>query len=356
MIYGRHGVPSKAKQAPFASKLVYQPPNSWFKIVQQSLVIANLPAPLHYFNFKALIGQPNVPIFKNHLDKKNTLDIATTINSVSPHMVGQFNQYSIQQDCFLAPDLYQFGPYQQLKGQFPTFDLLREDDELSVELNIKTQMPISHFARLKFGMGLYQHWALMCRCQGVLTYKGQSIQVDQFGSFEYARAFNVPFFALYLYTYQIIQLADQRQLILLHLRNHYNQILQSKIFVRAQNTACSHAFDQNVEFNTTRVYPKTQGGDLSCMYLPREFHWYVQQGAHRIVIHAQSRGDFKSGLGRGYVGSFQYQIQIDDYYEEGCAGYCEYIDLRPLDWQEIQQEKGELNYATVQGSAVLKEK
>lgn len=349
-------VQSQLTQAPFALKLAYQPPNSWFKIVQQSLVLADLPAPLHYFNFKALIGQPNIPIFSTHQHTKRALDIVTTMNSVSSHMLGQSAEYSLEQDCSFKKDAYVFGQHQQLTGSFPFFRLIRHDAELAVELNIYTQPVISHFSKLKLGLGLYQHWSLLCHCQGVLTYKGQCIDIDQFGSFEYARGFNVPFWALYFYTYQIIQLKDQRQLILLQIRNQYNHILRSKIYLRAKTQKDSICFDCHVEFIIHRVYPKVQTPCLNYMYLPREFEWQAEQGKHRIAIYAQSRGDYKSGLGRGYVGSFQYQIKIDDYYEEGNAGYCEFIDLRPLNWQESDHPTQVSMSNSLPSSALCKKK
>lgn len=351
-----HDIHPESAQAPFTLKLAYHPPNTWFKIIQQSLVIANLPAPLHYYNFKAQIGQPNIPIFKSNEHCTDALDTVTLINSVSPHMTGQFERYSKSQECILHKENYQFGLHQQLKGRFPSFRLHRNNPELSVELRIQTQPTISHFAKLKFGLGLYQHWSLLCRCQGYLDYKGQVIPIDHIGSFEYARAFNVPFLALYFYTYQIIQLQDHRQLILLHIRNHYNQVLQSKIYLRSKDREHSICFDQNVVFNIIRFYPRVQTPHFHYMYLAREFSWIVQHGQRRIEIYAQSRGDYKSGLGEGYVGSFQYQIKIDDYYEEGNAGYCEFIDLRPLNWQEMDQTERALIPEITRSAIILNKK
>lgn len=343
-------------QVPFKLKLAYQPPNAWFKIVQHALVIADLPAPLHYFNFKALVGQPNIPIFNTHQQSKHTLDIVTTINSVSSHMLGHSATFSVGQDCHLQKDAYQFGSDLKLTGSFPFFKLIRHDTELAVDLNIHTQPVISHFSKLKFGLGVYQHWSLLCQCQGTLTYKGQRIEVNQLGSFEYARGINVPFLAVYFYTYQVIQLKDLRQLILLQVRNQYNQVLRSQIFLRTEIEKNTLSFDHQVQFIIHRVYPKVQTPCLNMMYLPREFEWRAQQGKHRIEIYAKSRGDYKSGLGRGYVGSFQYQIKIDDYYEEGSAGYCEFIDLRPFNWQESDQPERALALDSLPSSALCKKK
>ena len=97
-------------------------------------------------------------------------------------------------------------------------------------------------------------------------------------------------------------------------------------------------FDEKVLFKVHRVYPKVTTPNHQHMYLPREFEWQFSDGETTIQIQAQSRGDFKFGLAAGYVGSFNYQVKINDYEEEGTAGYCEYIDCRPLKWQEKKNE------------------
>ena len=48
-------------------------------------------------------------------------------------------------------------------------------------------------------------------------------------------------------------------------------------------------------------------------------------------------------MAAGYVGSFQYQIKINAREESGEAGYCEYVDCRPLKWQEKNKNEKILN-------------
>ena len=49
--------------------------------------------------------------------------------------------------------------------------------------------------------------------------------------------------------------------------------------------------------------------------------------------------DFKFGLAAGYVGSFKYQLKMDNYEEQGESGYCEYVDCRALKWQKKIKKK-----------------
>lgn len=324
-------------QARFPFDLAYHPPKGWFKIIHQGLVIPNLPAPLHYFNFITILGQPNIPMMRNASAIHTTsLDTATVISSISPQMVGHFHSYSLENECEMREGYFQFANRETLTGSFPEFHLYREDDELEVDLQITTKPILSHFSKLK--LGLFEHWSLLCECRGSIRYKELNFQINQLGAFEYARAINIPYLPLCFFTYQIINLKDQRQLLLAQLRNNFNQIIQSRIYLREVSSVKAVMFDEKVLFKVHRVYPKVTTPNHQHMYLPREFEWQFSDGETTIQIQAQSRGDFKFGLAAGYVGSFNYQVKINDYEEEGTAGYCEYIDCRPLKWQEKKNE------------------
>ena len=324
-------------QARFPLDLAYHPQKGWFRIIHQGIMIPDLPAPLHYFNFLTIIGQPNVPMLRNSSAIRTTAgDTAAVICSVSPQMAGHFHSYSVENDCYLRENHYQFADREILSGALPEFRLQRQDDELSVDLKITTKPVISHFTKLK--LGLFEHWSLLCRCQGLITYKEQKFEIDQMGAFEYARAVNIPYLPLCFFTYQIINLKDQRQLLLAQLRNNFNQVVQSRIYLRDFHRATAVMYDENVIFSVHRVYPKVKTPNQQEMYLPREFEWHYQDAETEIHIQAQSRGDFKFGLAAGYVGSYCYQLTINDYEEAGTAGYCEYIDCRPLKWQEKKDE------------------
>ena len=112
--------------------------------------------------------------------------------------------------------------------------------------------------------------------------------------------------------------------------------------------------DQRVYFKIHRVFPKVKTVNQQEMYLPREFAWQYQDGNIQIEIQAQSRGDYKFGLAAGYVGSFSYQAKINQECYAGESGYCEYIDCRPLKWQEIDKESQASNKITNPAPIMLK--
>lgn len=320
-------------QAPFPLKLDFHAPKGRYKIIHQALILPDLNAPLHYFNFSTLIGQPNVPMLRNDSAIQTTaLDTVSTLATISPHMVGHAHHYSLEKDCQLRDDYYQFADEALLTGQVPKFKLNRKDDELSFDFDIELQPLMSQFSKLR--IGLFDHWSLMCHCQGQLKYKDQHYEIDQFGAFEYARSVNVPYLPLHFFTYQVINLSNQRQLLLSHIRNGFNQIVQSRLYLKNFSQSTVELFDDYVYFRVHRVYPKVTTPNGQEMYLPRMFEWCFETNKKKIIIQCESRGDFKFGLAAGFVGSFSYQVQIDDETEEGSSGYCEYIDCRPLKWQE----------------------
>lgn len=329
-------------QARFPYRLDYHGPKGIYKIIHQGLMIPGLAAPLHYFNFLTIMGQPNIPMLRNeYAIKTHALDTVSLITSISPHMVGHFHGYSLADECQIHKHYFNFGNKEQLTGTFPHFKLMRNDDELSVDLNIETKPLISHFTKLK--LGLFDHWSLLCHCRGEIIYKEQVYRIDQLGSFEFARAINIPYLPLSFFTYQIINLENQKQLLLAHIRNSFNQIVQSRMYLRDLKTGTSEMYDQDVHFKLHRVYPKITTPNKQEMYLPREFEWNFQNAQRKIKVIGESRGDFKFGLAAGYVGSFSYSVEVDDHHEQGSSGYCEYIDCRALRWQEINKEEKLMN-------------
>lgn len=329
-------------QAQEPIELFYHPSKDKYKIIHQKLVLVNLPAPLHYLNFFSLIGQPNNSVFCNQNEILTTaLDTATVLASTSAHMVGQLSTYSIQHDCQFQIDdqckvKFEFGQKEQVFGKIPNFVMQRQDSELSFDLKITTLPLVSHFIHLKFGFA--EHWSLVAHCEGCIQYKDQKYAIQQYAAFEYMRMVNFPYLPYALYTYQLIQLSDELQIICVYSCDQMNNVLQSRIYMRNIQTLVAKMFDRQVVFNIQRVFPKVKTVNQQEMYLPREFEWQYQDENISINIQAQSRGDYKFGLAAGYVGSFSYQIQLNGQTYQGESGYCEYIDCRPLKWQEIDKE------------------
>lgn len=114
----------------------------------------------------------------------------------------------------------------------------------------------------------------------------------------------LPFIAFHFFTYQIIQINADLQIILSELRNQWNSIIFSRIEIQS-NEQQSRLYDDQVIFDVSRVYPKVQTPNGRDMYLPREFSWqYSEKDVVVFQLTAQSRGDYKFGLAAGYVAVF----------------------------------------------------
>ena len=331
----------------------YHPPKGRFKIIHQGLIIPDLPAPLHYVNFITLIGQPRIPVFLNQSAViGQPLDTATVLASTSAHMAGHLQHYSVQEQCHFRPGHFRFADVDQVWGEFPAFQVKRESRELGLDLHISTTPVISHFTKIKWG--LFEHWSVLCQCTGRVRYQDQQYRIEGLGSFEYARAANIPVFSWCFFTYQVINLDATVQILLLQVRNHFNQIVQSRLYVR-DAAGGMQLYDKQVVFKVHRVYPKMTTPNGKEMYLPREFSWSLRHhGEPLFELYAQSRGDYKFGMGAGYVGSFRYQASWAGQSFTGEAGYNEYIDCRPLRWQEKNEQDKLQDQLTVAEPCILK--
>jgi len=312
--------------------LTFYPPKGLFKIVYQALILPNLPEPFHYFNFISLIGQPRIPICYNASAITTTAtDTATVLVSSSVATVGHLKSYSAKEQCQLDVDHYQFLDIDEIKAVATNYHFRRVDDELSCQLNVKLCAEGENHSALQWGIADY--WSAKCQCEGEIHYKKQKYQIEAQGFLKYARAVYLPFIAFHFFTYQIIYINVELQIMLSQLRNQWNNIIFSRIEIQSQEQT-DICYEHKVKLEVTRVYPKVQTPNGREMYLPREFIWQYQENDENIFqLHAQSRGDYKFGLAAGYVGSFYYQLMWKNQQYEG-TGYCEYIDCRPLRWQE----------------------
>ncbi len=312
--------------------LTFYPPKGLFKIVYQALILPDLPEPFHYLNFISLIGQPRIPICYNASAITTTaIDTATVLVTSGLSTVGHLKSYSAKEQCQLEQDRYQFLDVDQIQVDFPNYYFKRIDEELSCQLTVNISAEIENHSALHWGVGDY--WYASCKCEGEITYKKQKYQIEAQGILKHARAIYFPFIAFHFFTYQVIQVNANLQIILSELRNQWNNIVFSRIEIQS-NEQRSILYDHQVVLDITRVYPKVQTPNGREMYLAREFIWQYQEKNQIIFqLKAQSRGDYKFGLGAGYVGSFNYELIWNNENYKG-SGYCEYIDCRPLHWQE----------------------
>lgn len=67
---------------------------------------------------------------------------------------------------------------------------------------------------------------------GEVKYKEQRYDIDRLELLNTARSIDFSYLPLAFFTYQVINLVDQRQLLLEQIRDSFNRIVQSRIYIR----------------------------------------------------------------------------------------------------------------------------
>lgn len=104
--------------------VVYQPARGFFKVVYQGLILPNLPAPLRYFNYISLIGQPRIPLCYNaNSIVTSAIDTATVLVSNSLHSVSHLKPILSEDNVNLLLIVTNLIKQILLNGKFQEFSL-----------------------------------------------------------------------------------------------------------------------------------------------------------------------------------------------------------------------------------------
>ena len=326
----------EGKQPPDAFKFTWVP-NSYYKILHWNFILLNLPAPFYFLNIQILIGLPNIPVFKNYKSIQTTeMDTVQILITTSPQQTEQHQIFSIQDQCNFAEGILQCLNEAILVQQIKDLVLQKQNRDLSLDAIVKLQ---THLKKLTpFNLGIYEQWQMYGQTEGELSYKQQNYQLSAPTLLYYTRMVNLPFINWYFYIRNIIH-TEEKIYNFVQIRSRFNQKIQSKVTITNLKTSQVDIYTSNVHFSILRVYPKIKTANGIEMYLPREFFWCFEDDHQKICLYAESRGDFKAGFGAGFIGSFQFTLQINGVGQQGNAGFCEYIDCRSLTWQEKNKQE-----------------
>ncbi|ENC9896341.1 TPA: hypothetical protein SL686_006820 [Pseudomonas aeruginosa] len=314
---------------PFEPDTSLAPPHGRYATVHYGIMLPGLPAPHHFLNLVAVIGQPKTRLFANpHLIRTTARDTANLLVGTATGTPEHFRGYSIGQDCTFAADgsSLRFADDLVLEGRYPDFSARREGHAFNLQLTLKATDKVANFASL-IG-GLYDHWSVLCQYRGHLERNGERSEIAGLCTFEYARAVNVnlPF---RFFTYQILNLDARTQVLLVEVLGPLGLEAQRRVYLRSLDDH-GGVYLRGFDFSVQRFAPTpvtTPNGTR--MRLPQEFTWRVEDddGNELITIRGDANGDFQYGLAAGYVGSYRYEGRFRGRPVSG-TGYIEYIDLR----------------------------
>ncbi|MCU4415274.1 hypothetical protein KTH71_14755 [Acinetobacter sp. WU_MDCI_Axc73] len=314
---------------PFNPNTEIHTPQGKYTCVHYGMMFPNLSAPFNFLNLLVVVGQPKIKLFKNeHLIKTSAIDTANVLVGTAIGTPDHFNGYSVKNDCELMSNgsSLRFADDLLIEGKYPHFHATREGHDFNFDLKIEATDKVANFVELVGG--LYQHWSLLCKYEGFLDYKGKKTEVQGLCTYEYARGadINLP---MRFFTYQIINIDEKTQVLLVEVIGPMNSVIQQRVYVRSlddHGDIYEDGFNLSVqEFEQNRL---TTPNGLS-MRLPRQFSWTVldKLGSPLITIKGKSNQDFQYGMAGGYAGSYQYEGTFKGKSIEG-TGYIEWLDIR----------------------------
>lgn len=299
------------------------------------VMIPALPAPHQFFSLMSILGSSGALAFDtDHALQDTPRNTATAVTGTAATHPAQFRGYSIPRDCHLVADgsHIQFGHDIILTGHYPHYRLQVVTADFSADIRICVTDKVTWFVKLP----VYDHISMLATYQGDFCYQGQTQHVTGLCTFEHAACIS-PYLlhdrplATHLkvpvdfFTYQIINLDDQTQLLLNDTRL-CDEVIVSKAFVRGLDQ-----YNQSyvAEFEVLADQPdEAVSPDGVHMRLPQVFRWVIyDQDRIMAVINAEIDTPMTYGLGSGYVGGYRYTGQYQHRAIEG-RGYIEYIDRR----------------------------
>ncbi|WP_297792832.1 DUF6670 family protein [uncultured Marinobacter sp.] len=311
---------------------------SW---VHYGVMVPDLPAPHHTFNVLSIVGTPGATVFDNDFAVRTTpRDTAYLLSTMASLPAGQFRSYSIEQECEFSADgtRLRFGHDLVIEGCYPHWTVTRTLPGTTIQLTLEATGCVSHFAHIP---GLYSHWSLLSRYTGTIDHDGEKTEVSGLCTFEYAAgvgAYSVPGrsfpvahkIPLNYFTYQIINLDESTQILLVAVLLPGDFPLQKSVYIRSLNDL-GEVYTRNVDFSVTEFQPEPSiTPDGFTMDLPRRFRWYAEDdsGNELLSLDCTVKGKYEYGLGAGYTSWYGFDGRVKGEPVSG-QGYLEFIDRRP---------------------------
>ena len=328
----------EASTQPFTASGIMRPEGAGkrYGMVHYGIFIPGLPEPFRYCNIMTLLGATGTIVMDNDfLLADPPSDTATFLCSTAEGKDHHYQAYSIANDCRREEGdvLVSFGDNLVITGSFPNYQAMVAYDNFQLTLDIRCTDTVSWFVR----NAIYDHFSLLASCSGTLTQNGQTLDIqDHPCTFEYARSASP--YALTrraipdvwklpadFFTYQIINLTDDIQLLLTDVRSLGRTAFKG-VHVRTRGGEASiHVEDVSLE--VIEYQPDMAvAPDGNTMRLPLRFRWRVgRQDAEVLDIECRIASAWRFGHGRGYVSSYVFEGRYQGQ-AVGGDGYIEYID------------------------------
>ena len=289
----------------------HRPDGKW-KVAHYGIMIPGLPEPVRFFDMISVLGTAtNVPLFAAPELTEHALDDTAWLLLGSAVSRDNFTAYSLSEECDFPENSREVGGFGIGNG----LSVRRRDGRieasvatkgLEAELVLRPSRAISYFVHLP---GLYDHWSVLCEYEGSFRPDGanEPIRTSGLCTWEYARGrTDVPLPMLF-FTYQILNIDDRTQILMVEVLGPAGVPLQRLVFERDLDGS-SWTYGGGFRHSVHEYLPVATTPDGVPMRLPHTFEWSVDDdnGDELIVIRGTSNDDFAYGMAAGYAGSYQY--------------------------------------------------
>ena len=300
------------------------------------LMIPDLPEPHQFFSIMSIIGTSGTLAFDtDHMLKDSPRRNATAVIGTASTSPKLFESYSIPSDCQFTEDgsRISFGQTLHIQGTYPHFHVKAKIADFEIDLQLHCTDKVSWFVKTP----VYDHFSLLTQYQGTVKNSQGTQAIQGLCTFEYAKCispyllrdrplspkFKVP---LDFFTYQIINLDDQTQLLLNDTRID-NVPIVSKAFLRGVDSY-NQSYAAKFEVLSHQPQPCIAPDGIQMM-VPQKFKWQIFDKNDKVIYEIIGTVDTQLtyGLGSGYVGGYSYEGNHKNQPIQG-RGYIEYIDRR----------------------------
>lgn len=325
-----------ASREPFTTPNMLRPnvDSKRYGWMHYGIFFPRLPAPHRYSHVMTLLGATGTTIFDNdHWVTTRARDTATLLTSTAANGAYCYQGYSMANDCQISADGAHigFGRELQITGSYPDFDVRVNYADVQFQARIHCTDRVSWFVK-NFA---YEHLSLLATCEGQIRQGEQVTPIAKtLCTFEYARSITPqmlvekPLPAAWklpadFFTYQIINLDDDVQLLLTEVRAQ-GQTAFKGMHVRSLSGR-QEVFVEDVRFEVSAHTTLTDPLGRS-MRVPERLRWTViENGRARLKINGHIASPWRFGHGRGYAACYDFDGEFEGQPVTG-QGYIEYVD------------------------------
>ncbi|MGH3723276.1 MAG: DUF6670 family protein [Mycobacterium sp.] len=295
--------------------------------------LPDLPAPWRYLNTMTFIGATGTRCFDNEtVASADCRRNATVLSSTAHANQHHYAAYDIDNDCDFSADgrHLRWGEDLTIENTSPTFTVTGKYETFDVRIELDVQPQVSWFVDTP----IYRHLSLLAPYRGHIEDDSGITEISGLGTVEYAKCVSPQSFTSRplprsaklpadFFTYQIINIADDVQLLLTDVRA-LSVTACRLAYVRMPGKRAEVYSDVHfeiLEWGEPHVDPMGQ-----TMRMPAQMRWTITDITELVaVIDSPPR----YGHGNGYVGAYTYQGRWKGEPVAG-SGYFEWVDTE--DW------------------------